>query len=145
MHGGVRWRRQPSSHCALDGGATVVDIGCGAGMDLMLAASAVGPAGRVIGIDMTESMAEWARAAARTLGHSHVEVRLGDALDLPADSSSADFVLSNGALNLAPDKQQVFGEVFRILKTGGQFLYADIVVADELSESIRRNIDLWTG
>jgi SAM-dependent methyltransferase len=126
-------------------GATVVDIGCGAGMDLMLAANAVGPGGKAIGIDMTEAMAERARAAARALRFAHVEVRTGDALDLPVDSESVDFVITNGVLNLASDKRQAFGEVFRILKPAGQFLYADIVVADELSESIRRDIDLWTG
>lgn len=135
----------PHRIAPLTPGATVVDIGCGAGMDLMLAATAVGTSGKAIGIDMTEAMAERARAAARTLGLSHVEVRLGDALALPVDSDSVDFVISNGVLNLAPDKRQAFGEVFRILKRGGQFLYADIVVASELSESIRRDIDLWTG
>jgi arsenite methyltransferase len=126
-------------------GATVVDIGCGAGMDLLLAARAAGPRGRAIGIDMTEAMAERARTEARAIGLDNVEVRLGDALSLPVDSESADFVISNGVLNLTPDKQQAFGEVFRILKPGGQFLYGDIIVASELSESVRRNIDLWTG
>jgi SAM-dependent methyltransferase len=135
----------PLRMAALSPGATVVDIGCGAGMDLMLAASAVGPTGQAIGIDMTESMAARARAAARAMGFGHVEVRTGDALELPVDSESADVVITNGVLNLAPDKRQAFGEVFRILKPGGQFLYADIIVASELSESIRRDIDLWTG
>ena len=135
----------PHAIAALPPGATVVDIGCGAGMDLLLAARAVGPEGRAIGVDMTESMAERARTAARTLGATQVEVRIGDALDLPVASESVDFVISNGVLNLAPDKQQAFSEVARILKTGGQFLYGDIVVANELSESIRRDIDLWTG
>jgi ubiquinone/menaquinone biosynthesis C-methylase UbiE len=79
------------------------------------------------------------------MGFAHVEVRVGDALDVPVDSESVDFVISNGVLNLAPDKRQAFGEVFRILKPGGQFLYADIIVASELSESVRRDIDLWTG
>jgi ubiquinone/menaquinone biosynthesis C-methylase UbiE len=130
---------------ALPPGATVVDIGCGAGMDLMLAASAVGVTGQAIGIDMTEAMAERARAAARAMGFAHVEVRAGDALDLPVNSESVDFVITNGVLNLAPDKRQAFGEVFRVLKPDGQFLYGDIVVASELSESIRRDIDLWTG
>ena len=135
----------PLRIAAVPTGVTIVDIGCGAGMDLMLAASAVGPNGKAIGIDMTEAMAERARAAARTLGLAHVEVRIGDALDLPVDSESADFVITNGVLNLAPDKRQAFGEVFRILKPAGQFLYSDIIVASELSESIRRDIDLWTG
>jgi arsenite methyltransferase len=126
-------------------GATVVDIGCGAGMDLLLAANAVGSGGRAIGVDMTEAMIERARTAARALRLSHVDVRLGDALDLPIETESADVVFSNGVLNLAPDKERAFGEVFRILKPGGRFLYGDIVVANELSETIRRDIDLWTG
>jgi arsenite methyltransferase len=126
-------------------GSTVVDIGCGAGMDLLLAAQAVRPDGRAIGIDMTEAMAETARSGARTAGLENVEIRLGDALALPVDSETADFVISNGVLNLTPDKREAFGEVFRVLKPGGQFLYGDIIVASELSESIRRNIDLWTG
>lgn len=135
----------PLRMAVLPPGATVVDIGCGAGMDLLLAANAVGPTGKAIGIDMTEPMAERAREAARALGFDQVEVRTGDALDLPVDSESVDFVVTNGVLNLVPDKRQAFGEVFRILKSSGQFLYADIVVANELSESMRRDIDLWTG
>ena len=126
-------------------GATVADIGCGAGMDLLLAARAVGPTGRAIGVDMTEVMAERARAGARALSFDHVDVRLGDAMDVPIDSASVDVVISNGVLNLTPDKQRAFAEVFRVLAPGGDFLYGDIIVADELSESIRRNIDLWTG
>jgi ubiquinone/menaquinone biosynthesis C-methylase UbiE len=94
---------------------------------------------------MTEAMAERARVGARATGLDNVEVRLGDALALPVGSDTVDFVISNGVLNLTPDKREAFGEVFRILRPGGQFLYGDIVVAKELSESIRRNIDLWTG
>ena len=126
-------------------GAVVVDIGCGAGMDLMLAAKSVGPRGRAIGVDMTEAMAEKARAAARAAGLENVEVRLGDAMSLPIDDASADAVISNGVLNLTTDKLVAYGEVFRVLKPGGRFLYADIVVASELSEGIRKDIDLWTG
>ncbi len=126
-------------------GVTVVDIGCGAGMDLMLAARSVGPRGRAIGVDMTEAMAEKARAAARAAGLENVEVRLGDAMSLPIDDASADAVISNGVLNLTTDKLVAYGEVFRVLKPGGRFLYADIVVASELSEGIRKDIDLWTG
>ena len=94
---------------------------------------------------MSRSSADGSTSNTRTLGATQVEVRIGDALDLPVASESVDFVISNGVLNLAPDKQQAFSEVARILKTGGQFLYGDIVVANELAESIRRDIDLWTG
>jgi len=126
-------------------GATVVDVGCGAGMDLLLAAKAVGSTGRAIGVDMTDSMAERARAAARAIGLDHVEVRLGDALALPVESNSIDVVISNGVLNLTPDKEAAFREVLRVLAPGGEFLYGDIVLAAELDESMRRDIDLWTG
>ncbi len=126
-------------------GATVVDIGCGSGTDLLLAAAAIGPHGRAIGVDMTEAMRHKARAAATEAGLANVELRSGDVLDLPIESHSADFVISNGVLNLAPDKRRAFSEVLRILVPGGRFLYADIVVASELPESIRRDIDLWSG
>lgn len=129
----------------LPSAGTVVDIGCGAGMDLLLAAQAVGPGGRAIGVDMTPAMAERARASARAIGLDHVEVRTGDALALPVESGSVDVVISNGVINLAPDKTQAFAEVWRVLKPGGRFFYGDIVVADELGESVRRNIELWTG
>ena len=135
----------PHRIAPLAAGASVVDIGCGAGMDLLLAARAVGAAGRVIGIDLTDAMAARAAAGARALGLDNVDVRIGDALDLPVDSESIDYVMSNGVINLTPDKVRAYSEIFRILAPGGQFLYGDIVVASELSESIRRNIDLWTG
>jgi SAM-dependent methyltransferase len=135
----------PHRIAAIASGATVVDIGCGAGMDLFLAAQAVGASGRAIGIDMTEAMAARARTGAAALGLAHAEVRIGDALGLPVDSDSIDYVISNGVINLTPDKRQAFAEVFRVLKPGGEFLYGDIIVASELSESIRSNIDLWTG
>jgi len=135
----------PHRVAPIEEGSIVVDIGCGAGMDLLLAAKSVGPRGRAIGIDMTEAMAEKARASARAAGLDNVEVRLGDAMSLPLEDSSADVVISNGVLNLTSDKAVAFGEVFRVLKPGGRFLYADIVVANELSESIRKDVDLWTG
>jgi SAM-dependent methyltransferase len=126
-------------------GSTVVDIGCGAGTDLLLAARAAGPDGRAIGIDMTQSMLRKAEAAAKVAGLTNVELRQGDALELPVESGSVDVVISNGVLNLATDKRRAYSEVFRVLRPGGRFLYADIVVASELPESIRGNIDLWSG
>lgn len=126
-------------------GSTVVDIGSGAGMDLLLAANIVGPRGRSIGVDMTDSMLRKAEAAAADAGLSNVEMRRGDALELPVESDFADVVISNGVLNLAPDKRRAFSEVLRVLRPGGRFLYADIVVASELPESIRGDIDLWAG
>lgn len=135
----------PHAIARTDPGATVLDIGCGAGMDLLLAARRVGPTGRVIGVDMTPAMAEKARASARAAGLTNVEVRVGDALDLPVDSASIDVVISNGVINLTPDKDKAYAEIVRVLKPGGRLQLGDIIVANELSEDIRRNIDLWTG
>lgn len=126
-------------------GETVVDIGCGAGMDLMLAARRVGPTGRAIGVDMTPAMADKARAGARAARLANLEVRVGDALALPIDAASVDVVISNGVINLTPDKEVAFAEIARVLRPGGRLQLADIVVASELSEAIRRDIDLWTG
>jgi arsenite methyltransferase len=126
-------------------GSTIIDIGCGAGTDLLLAANTVGPQGRAIGVDMTDSMLRKAKAAAAEAGISNVELRRGDALDLPVESASVDVVISNGVLNLAPDKRRAFSEVLRVLRPGGRFLYADIIVASELPESVRHDVDLWSG
>jgi SAM-dependent methyltransferase len=129
----------------IDAGATVLDIGCGAGTDLLLAARCAGPSGRAIGVDMTEAMVERARAGALKAGFSNVEVRLGDAMELPVESDSIDVVISNGVLNLTSDKVRTFNEVLRVLRPNGRFLYADIVVASELPESVRKDVELWTG
>jgi SAM-dependent methyltransferase len=135
----------PHAIARLEEGATVVDIGCGAGMDLLLAARRVGPRGRAIGVDMTEAMAEKARAAARAAGLGNVEVRTGDALELPVEDAGVDVVISNGVINLTPDKQRAYSEVARVLRPGGRLQLADIVVEQELGEGIRSDIDLWTG
>jgi SAM-dependent methyltransferase len=135
----------PMSVAAIGAGETVVDIGCGAGTDLLLAARKVGPQGKAIGVDMTPAMADRARAGAREMGLDHVEVRVGDALELPVESRTADVVISNGVINLTPDKDRAYAEAFRILKPGGRFQLADIIVANELSEKIRSDIELWTG
>jgi SAM-dependent methyltransferase len=126
-------------------GATVVDIGCGAGMDLLLAARAVGLGGRAIGVEMTPAMVAKAREGGRAAGLANVEIRLGDALELPVEDESADVVMSNGVLNLTPDKDRAFREIRRVLRPGGRLLLADIILASELSEEIRSDIDLWTG
>jgi len=127
------------------GGETVLDIGCGAGMDLLLAARRVGQQGVAIGVDMTEAMRQRARAAAASLGLQQVEVREGDATSLPVPDESIDVVISNGVLNLVPEKERAFAEIMRILRPGGRLQLADIVLDMELSEDIRSNIDLWTG
>ncbi len=126
-------------------GETVLDIGCGAGMDLLLAAGRVGASGQAIGVDMTEPMAGRARASAEALGYRHVDVRIGDATSLPASDASVDVVISNGVLNLVPEKEKAFAEIMRVLRPGGRLQLGDIVVDMELSEDIRRNVDLWTG
>ena len=126
-------------------GATVLDIGSGAGTDALLAARAVGPTGRVIGVDPTDAMLAKARTAAARAELTWVEFRKGSAESLPVDSGTIDVVISNGVLNLAPDKEPAFREILRVLAPGGRLQLADIVVASELSEGIRRDIDLWTG
>ena len=126
-------------------GETVVDIGCGAGMDLLLAARRADSNGRAVGIDMTPEMRERASAAADTLHLHQVEVMEGDATSLPIPNDSVDVVISNGVLNLVPEKDKAFAEVVRILRPGGRLQLADIVVQAPLSEDIRSNVDLWTA
>lgn len=126
-------------------GETVLDIGSGAGMDLLLAAQRVGLQGKAIGVDMTDAMLDRARRAAASMGATQVELRKGDLMELPADDNSVDVVISNGVLNLSPDKTVSFAEIARILKPGGRLLLADIVMGKELSEAARSDIDLWAG
>jgi SAM-dependent methyltransferase len=126
-------------------GETVLDIGCGAGTDLLLAARRVGPAGRAVGIDMTEAMRDRARNSAAAAGLTNVEVHRADATALPLPDASVDVVISNGVLNLVPEKEKAFAEIWRVLRPGGRLQLADIVLEAELGEEARRNIDLWTG
>jgi ubiquinone/menaquinone biosynthesis C-methylase UbiE len=125
--------------------ATVVDIGCGAGMDLLLAARRVGPAGRAIGVDMTEAMRHRAAAGAVQCGWHHVDVRAGDATNLPVDTASVDIVISNGVLNLVPEKGRAVAEIARILKPGARVQIGDIVIGEVLDDTALADIDLWTG
>lgn len=126
-------------------GASVLDIGSGAGMDCLLAGRRVGKNGSVVGIDMTEGMLERARTAAAEADMRHVRFEKGDIGELPIESGSIDVVISNGVFNLAPDKTKVFSELYRVTKPGGRVQFADIVIGTELSEDARNNIDLWTG
>jgi SAM-dependent methyltransferase len=126
-------------------GATVVDIGSGAGMDCLLAGRRVGPSGTVIGVDMTDEMVERARAGAADAGLAHVRFEKGDINTLPFDPNSIDVVISNGVINLVPDKEALFAELYRVVRPGGRLQFADIVVGVELSETVRNDIDLWTG
>lgn len=130
---------------ALPEGATVIDIGSGAGMDCLLAARRVGNSGRVIGIDMTDAMLERARDAAAEAGLGNARFDKADVTALPLERDSVDVVISNGVINLAPDKSEVFRELYRVVKPGGRLQFADIVIESELSEDARNNIDLWTG
>lgn len=126
-------------------GATVLDVGCGAGTDLLIAALHVGPHGRAIGVDMTEPMMRHARAGAGALGLPHVEVRSGDATALPVDTGGVDVLISNGVFNLVPDKALALAEMFRVIRPGGRLQLADIVLGAELEEGARRDVDLWAG
>ncbi len=126
-------------------GEQVVDMGCGAGMDSLIAARMVGPKGRVIGVDMTAAMIEKGRAAAAEAGLDNVEFRNGFGEDLPVPDGWADVVISNGMLNLMPNKSVPLKEMNRVLKTRGRLQIGDILVQEELSESDKRDIDLWSG
>ena len=130
---------------ALERGATVIDIGSGGGMDCMLAAKQVGPSGTVIGIDMTDAMLERSSGAARAAGLVNIRFEKADMTRLPLADESVDVVISNGVINLAPDKEVVFAELFRVVKPGGRLQFADIIMKSDLSENARNNIDLWTG
>lgn len=135
----------PFSMGRLNPGETVVDIGCGAGFDTLQAAMQVGRSGRVIGVDMTAAMRDKTRNAASEAGLSNVDVREGYAEELPVEDGSADVVISNGVINLTPDKAGTMREVYRVLKPGGRFQIGDIVVHKEVPQDAKDDIDLWSG
>jgi arsenite methyltransferase len=127
-------------------GEVVLDHACGAGMDLLLAARRVGPHGRAIGVDLTPAMAARARRAAERAGLAErVTILDGSYEALPLDDGSIDIAISNGVLNLAPDKRVVLGELARVLRPGGRLLLADVVVQRELVLAVRRDPELWAA
>ena len=126
-------------------GDRVVDLGSGAGMDSFLAGLWTGPTGQVIGVDMTPQMLERSRTLAEKNGFANVEFREGFIEELPVEDGWADLVISNGVINLCPDKLGVYKEIFRILRPGGRMTLADICLERPVPEEALRDIDLWTG
>lgn len=135
----------PVAFTSLREGETVLDLGSGAGFDCFLAANKVGKSGKVIGVDMTPEMIEKAREHARKGSYENVEFRLGEIENLPAADGSVDVVISNCAINLAPDKERVFKEAFRVLRPRGRLLVSDIVLSRELPSSIRDSMQAYVS
>ena len=135
----------PFSLGALAAGEDVLDLGCGAGLDSLVAAQMVAPGGSVTGIDMTPEMLAKARVSAAELSADHVRFVEGEAERLPFEDESFDVVISNGVIDLIPDKDAVFSELHRVLRPGGRIQVADVTIQQPVSEEGRRNIDLWTG
>lgn len=135
----------PTAFSAIGEGQTVLDLGSGGGIDCFLAAKKVGPSGHVIGVDMTPEMLDRARANAEKGGFTNVEFRHGQIEALPVEDNSVDVVISNCVINLSPDKPQVFREVARVLKPGGQIFVSDLVLLRPLPYLLRRNMALYTG
>ena len=129
----------------IEPGEVVLDLGCGAGTDLLIAAQMTGPDGRVIGVDMTVAMLEQTRASATRMGLTNVELHEALIEASPIGDASVDVVISNGVIDLVPDKDAVFDEIDRVLKPGGRLQIADVVIRHEVSEDARKRIDLWTG
>jgi arsenite methyltransferase len=135
----------PLEHADVKQGETVLDLGSGAGFDVFLASRAVGPMGRVIGVDMTPEMVDKARANAASAKVYNVDFRLGHIEDLPVNSGTVDLVISNCVVNLSPEKDKVFSEVYRVLKPGGRMLVSDLVLIKALSERLKHSVEAYVG
>jgi SAM-dependent methyltransferase len=135
----------PTQFAKIKKGDTVIDLGSGAGNDCFIARNETGEDGRVIGIDFTPAMIERARANAQKLGFANVEFRQGDIENIPVSANTADVIVSNCVLNLVPDKDKVFKDIFRVLKTGGHFSISDVVLIGELPEGLRKDAEMYAG
>src|SRR4030065_2051019 len=135
----------PTEHAGIRKGDTVVDLGSGAGNDVFVARSIVGDEGKVIGLDMTEAMIEKANINNSKLGYKNVEFKLGDIEQMPLKDNLADVVVSNCVLNLVPDKQKAFSEIYRILKPGAHFCVSDIVLKGELPTGLKKSAEMYAG
>jgi arsenite methyltransferase len=135
----------PTAYLNVKEGDTLVDLGSGAGNDVFIARKLVGDSGKVIGIDMTQEMIDKARENNQKLAYENIEFLLGDIEDIPLKENTTDFVISNCVMNLVPNKQKAYAEVFRILKPGGEFSISDIVVAGELPEKLKESAEMYIG
>lgn len=135
----------PTEFAGIKSGDVVVDLGSGAGNDAFVARALVGESGRVIGVDMTEEMLARARANTLRLGYNNVEFLLGEIESLPLPDNSADVIISNCVLNLVPDKNRAFAEMYRVLKPGAHFCISDVVLKGELPENLRRSAEMYAG
>jgi arsenite methyltransferase len=135
----------PTALIALEPGQTVLDLGSGGGIDVLLSAKRVGPAGKVYGLDMTDEMLALARENQRKAGATNVEFLKGAIEAIPLPDNSVDVIISNCVINLSADKDAVLREAFRVLKPGGRFAVSDVVVRGDMPPEVRRNMELWVG
>jgi SAM-dependent methyltransferase len=135
----------PTALAQLNEGETVLDLGSGGGMDVLLSAKRVGPSGKVYGLDMTDEMLALANENKRKAGADNVEFLKGEIESIPLPDNSVDVIISNCVINLSADKAQVLREAFRVLKPGGRFAVSDVVIRGEAPPEVRRNMELWIG